>query len=88
MTKNTEIVKKLYEASVDRDFDTVKSLVQPDYKLQDPMMNLNSAEELIDMMKSCPSGEVENLALVTEGDKVVATFDATMTEPVSARIRM
>ncbi len=88
MQKNAEIVKKLYDACMNKDFNTVKSLLHPNYRLKDPMMELNSAQELIDMLKLCPAGRMENVDFVAEGDKVVGTFDAITTEPVSSRMRM
>ena len=75
MNANSEIVKKLFDACSKKDFETVRSLTHPGYSLKDPLMELHGADELIEMLKSCPGGSVENLTLITEGDKVVSVFD-------------
>lgn len=89
MASNVEIVKKLYDACMNKDFETAKSLMHPNYTLKDPMMELNSAEEAIAMMKDCPSSwRLENVSFISEGNKVVGTFDSVSTEPVQSRMRM
>jgi ketosteroid isomerase-like protein len=88
MPNNVEIVKRLYDACMNKDFDTVKTLLHPKYTLKDPMMELNSPQELLDMMKDCPGGRMENVSFISEGNKVVGVFDAIATEPVPSRMRM
>lgn len=85
---NVAIVKKLYDASVRRDYDMMRSLLHTDYTLKDPMMTLRSADELIEMMKKCPAGRIENLSFVAEDDKVVGVFDGVTEEPAPSRLRM
>lgn len=87
---NVEIVKKLFKACESKDFTTVKSLIQADYSLKDPMMELHSADEMIAMMKDCPSDmKVKNLEVMAVGDdKVVSTFESTMSESGAEPLRM
>jgi ketosteroid isomerase-like protein len=88
MSSNTEIVKKLYNACKQKDFDTARKLLHPNYSLKDPIMEINSADEFIEMMRECPGGDFEDLKFVSEGDKVVGIFTGIMNEPVPSRIRM
>jgi ketosteroid isomerase-like protein len=78
MNENSEIVKKMFDACNKKDFETVRALVHDDYTLKDPMMELHSADEMIEMMKSMPPGMAENITMIAEGDKVVSLFDGTM----------
>lgn len=87
MPDNLEIVKNLYNACIIKDFETVKSLLDPNYTLKDPMMQLNSAQELIDMMANCPGGKMENIQFIAQGDKVVGTFDMS-TDDDATPLRM
>src|SRR5688572_9832073 len=77
MTKNTEVIKRLFDACNKLDFETARTLVHDDYSLKDPMMELHGGDELIAMMKSCP-GRAENITFISEGDKVVSLFDGVM----------
>ncbi|MCF8496251.1 MAG: nuclear transport factor 2 family protein [Alphaproteobacteria bacterium] len=88
MPNNVEIVKRLYDACMNKDFDTAKALLHSNYTLKDPMMEINSAQELLDMLKDCPSGRMENVDFISEGNKVVGVFDAIAMEPVPSRMRM
>jgi hypothetical protein len=79
MNPNSEIVKKLFDACNKKDFETARSLLKDDYSLKDPLMELHSADEMIEMMKNCPGGGMaENLSMIAEDDKVVTLFDGTM----------
>lgn len=89
MARNVETVKKLYSACMSKDFETVRNLLHPEYTLKDSMMEINSADEFIEMMKSCPfECRIENVNFVSEGDKVVGTFDSVATAPVAYTMRM
>jgi ketosteroid isomerase-like protein len=78
MTGNVDVVKKVFDACQKKDYEALRGLVHPDYTLKDPMMELHSADELIEMLKNCPGGGAENVTFVSEGDKVVSLFDGTM----------
>lgn len=86
MSSNVEIVKKLFDACSRKDFVSVRSLVHPNYALKDPMMELHSADELIEMLQTCPSGAAENMIFIADGNKVVTLFDAAMDD--GQKIRM
>lgn len=86
MSANIEIVKKLFEASTKKDFDTVRSLVAADYSLKDPMMELHGPEELVEMLAKCPGGGAENLVFVEQGDTVVTLFDGVAEGAPSMRM--
>jgi ketosteroid isomerase-like protein len=89
MTPNIDIVKRLNQACLSKDFDTVKSLLHPNYSLKDPMMSFNSPDEFIAFMKECPfECKMENVSFIAEGDKVVQMLDAVMTAPIAFRFRM
>jgi len=90
MASNIALVERLNKAAETKDFDTVKSLLHPDYTLKDPMMEFHSAKEALEFMKDCPfECKLENVEFVAEsGDKVVQTLDAVMVAPVSFRFRM
>jgi ketosteroid isomerase-like protein len=88
MSSNTEIVKKLYDACKQKDFETARKLLHPNYSLKDPVMQVNNADEFIEMMQACPGGDFEDLKFVAEGDKVVGIFTGIMNEPVPSRLRM
>ncbi len=89
MARNVEIVKELYDACMSKDFEKAKTLLHPKYTLKDPMMEIKSAQEFIEMMKNCPMAcHLENVNFISEGNKVVGTFDSVATEPVSSRMRM
>lgn len=77
-TENVNLVKKLFDACNKKEYERIRELVHPDYHLRDPMMTLNSADELIEMIKNCPSGGAENPEFVSDGDKVVTVFDGVM----------
>lgn len=86
--ENVKIVKKLYDACMAKDFDTIKMLVHENYTLKDPLMQANGVDELIEMIKQCPSdGTIENLSFIAQNDKVVGVFDALQKNPPS-RMRM
>ncbi|MEZ0226871.1 MAG: nuclear transport factor 2 family protein [Alphaproteobacteria bacterium] len=79
MNANSELVKKLFDACNQKDFETARGLLHDDYSLKDPLMELHSADEMIEMMKNCPGGGMaENLTMIAEDDKVVTLFDGTM----------
>lgn len=78
MTGNVDVVQKLFDACNRKDFAAIESLVHEDYSLKDPMMELHSRDEMIEMIKSCPGGGAENITFVSEGDKVVSLFDGVM----------
>lgn len=78
MTGNVDIVKKVSEACQKKDYEALRALVHTDYSLKDPLMELHSSDELIEMLKNCPGGGAENVTFVSEGDKVVSIFDGVM----------
>lgn len=88
MPTNTEIVKKLYDACLKKDYDTIKAVVDPNYHLKDPMMELDGVNNLIEMIKGCPDGKMENIVFVAEGDKVVGLFDGMPGDPKFPPMRM
>jgi ketosteroid isomerase-like protein len=88
MTGNTAIVKRLFDACMAKDFDTVRELVDSGYTLKDPMMEVHGVDELVKMIESCPSdGKIENLKIYADGDTVISTFDGTGPDP-KASMRM
>ncbi len=87
MADNAQVVRQLMDACMNKDFDTVRKLVHPQYTLKDPMMQLNGPEELIAMMRNCPGdGKMEDLTVIADGDRVASTFTTTM--PGGAPMRM
>ncbi len=86
---NIEIVERLNKAVELKDWDVVNELLHQHYKLKDPMMEFNNREEFMAFMKDCPfSCFLENITFVEDGDKVVQTFDAVMTDPIAYTMRM
>jgi len=89
MTNNIDIVKRMNKAAETKDVEAIKSLLHPQYRMKDPMMEINGAQEFLEFMKDCPfTCRIENASFVAEGNKVVQTLDAVMTSPVSYRLRM
>ncbi|MEZ0262794.1 MAG: nuclear transport factor 2 family protein [Alphaproteobacteria bacterium] len=79
MGENIEIAEKVFEACQKKDFDALKELVDEDYTLTDPMMELHGVDELIEMIKACPGGGgFENMTRIADGETVVSLFDGTM----------
>lgn len=89
MANNIDLVKRMNKAAETKDFETVKSLLHPQYTLKDPMIEFNSPQEFLEAMKDCPfTCSFENINFVAEGNKVVQTLDVVTTAPVSYRSRM
>lgn len=79
MGENIEIAEKVFEACQKKDFDALKELVDENYTLKDPMMELHGVDELIEMIKACPGGGgFENMTRIADGETVMNLFDGTM----------
>lgn len=89
MTNNIDIAKRMNKAAEAKDFETIKSLLHPQFTIKDPMMECNSPQEFLERMKECPGiCHFENTSFVSEGNKVVQTLDMVTTAPVAFRLRM
>ncbi len=89
MTNNIDIVKRVNKAFETKDIEAAKALLHPKYTFKGPMMEANSPQELLEFMKMCPfSCQSENVSFVSEGNKVVQTFDWVSSAPVKFRMRM
>lgn len=86
---NIEIVNKLDKAFREKDEATYADLLHPEYTFEGPMMRLNSKEEAVTFMKTCPfSFHNENSQYIVEGGKVIRLFDWVVTAPFEGRFRM
>ncbi len=89
MTDNTKIVRQMFDACMNKDFETARKLFHPQYTLKDPMMTLNGPDEVIEMMKNCPGGNrIENITMIAEGNRVVTIFDNIGTKPENYNVWM
>lgn len=86
--RNIEIVKRLNLACEEKDFDTIRQLIHPQYRLKDPQMQLNGPDEFIAFMQDCPGGRLENIRMFEDGDQVIQTLDCVIDTPRSYRMRM
>ena len=87
MTDNAKIARQMFDACMNKDFESAKKLLHPQYTLKDPMMKINGPDEMIEMMKNCPfESGMEDIKIVADGDTVVSTF--TMTSPNGPPLRM
>lgn len=75
MANNTQIAKEIFEACMNKDVAKMRTLFDPNYKLQDPMMKISNLDDMIAMVENCPGdGKMEDLEMISQDDKVVATF--------------
>jgi ketosteroid isomerase-like protein len=89
MSKNTELVKKLFQTCDAKDFTAVRELLHERYSFKGSCMKMESRDEMIAAMKQCPmNGESKNLRFIEEGNQVVAVFDWTVSSPFQATIPM
>jgi ketosteroid isomerase-like protein len=89
MTANIELVQRLNDACTEKDFDTARALLHPNYTLDDPFVKCSNPDEFIEFMQNCPfDGKMENVQFIEDGDKVVQLFDCVVKSPVAYRIHM
>lgn len=89
MSQNIEIAKRLNQACETKDLETARSLLHENYTLRDPQIQLNSREEFINAMQSCPfECSIQDVKFVEEGDTVVQLLDMYFTAPIAYRMRM
>lgn len=86
---NITLAKQLVAACMEKDFDTVRTLVDANYTLKDPMMTLQGAEELITMIEACPfECTMQNAQYLDAGDRVILTADNVVSGPEKFTWRM
>ena len=86
---NIQAAKDLVAACMAKDFDTVRSLIDANYTLKDPMISLKGADELITMIEACPfECTMENTQYMDAGDQVILTADNVVSGPEKFTWRM
>jgi ketosteroid isomerase-like protein len=89
MTNNIDTVKQMNKAFETKNVEAARALLHPNYSFKGPMMEMHGAEDVLQMMQSCPFSCVnENVSFVAQGDKVVQTLDWVSSAPVKFRLRM
>lgn len=84
-----EAIEQMTDAWNNKDEAAMRPFLHDDYKFKGPMMEANSADECIAMMKDCPfEGGCENHEIIVEGNKAVSVFDWVVTAPFQATIPM
>ena len=89
MANPNEIVNDYNAAFAKKDLSKVRSLLHDKFTFKGPLMQLKSPDEFMGMMQQCGfECRLENLQMVSEGERVVQIFDWICTAPFQANLRM
>ncbi len=89
MMNHVEIVKKMNSIIESKDMNAYREILHPNYTFKGPMMTMNSRDEAVEFMSSCPfKFRHENCIFVSEGNTVVHMFDWVVEAPMQGRFRM
>jgi predicted ester cyclase len=86
---NTDILKRYYAAMEQHDWTTKRSLMCDDLRFRGPLMQANSADELLTGIKqfNCDARFTE-VEMIEKGDVVVSFFTFNISKPFQGKFRM
>jgi hypothetical protein len=86
---HTEILKRYYTAMEQHDWITERSLMCDDLKFRGPLMQANSADELIAAIKEFDCAvRFEDVEMVESDDIVMSFFTFNISKPFEGSFRM
>jgi len=86
---NTELLKRYYQAMEQHDWDTKRSLMCDDLRFRGPLMQANSADELLANIKQFDCAvRFEDVELIEKGDVVMSFFTFNISKPFQGKFRM
>ena len=89
MSTMIDVAKQMTAAWQQKDEAAFRACLHDDYSFKGPMMEMNNADEAVDMIKRCAfEHTIENCEVVVEGKTLVHIFDWKVTAPFQATIPM
>jgi hypothetical protein len=86
---NTEILKRYYAAMEQHDWDTKRSLMCDDLRFRGPLMQTNSADELLAGIKQFDCDvRFTDVEMIEKGDVVMSFFTFNVSAPFTGKFRM
>jgi ketosteroid isomerase-like protein len=86
---NTETLKRYYAAMEKHDWATKRSLMCDDLQFRGPLMQANSADELLAAIKEFDCAvRFENVEMIDKGDVVMSFFTFSISKPFEGAFRM